>query len=100
MRIKFGDRIYEATEVIYAGYSERYVYISCSNGRYVIDCEEPNYAKWLMTTLLHEGYFDASGVDYTKMNYNYDEVHKKWFKYCDNKIEKQKVFDKWINGGR
>ena len=100
MRIKFGDRIYEVTKATYPGNTGRYVYISCSNGCYAIDCEEPNYASWLMTELLRKGYFDASGVDYTKMDYNYDESHKKWFKYCNNKIEEQKVFGKWINGGR
>lgn len=94
MRIKFGDRIYESTKAIYPGNTGRYVYISCSNGCYAIDCEEPNYASWLMTELLWKGYFDASGVDY-----NNDQGDMSWFKYCDDKTGEQKVFSKWINGG-
>lgn len=95
MRIKFGDRIYEATKATYPGNTGRYVYISCSNGCYAIDCEKPNYASWLMTVLLLKGYFDASGVDY-----NNDQGDMNWFKYCDDKTEEQKVFGKWINGGK
>ena len=91
MRIKFGNKIMESSYVCNPGGQDRFVGVKTPNGLYVIDCEEPNYAKWLMHVLLTKGYFNASGVDYDNSN------DPTWFEYCINKTEEQKVFDKWIN---
>ena len=90
MRIQFGNKILEANSVFCFGGKNRFIDINTSMGHYVIDCEEPHYAKWLMNIMLTKGYFNASGVDYDNSN------DSTWFKYCNNKTEEQKVFGKWI----
>lgn len=91
MRVRFGNKIVETNYVCNPGGQDRFVEVNTPIGHYVIDCEEPSYASWLMNTMLINGYFDASGVDYD----NSDDPT--WFKYCRNKIEEQKVFGKWMN---
>lgn len=101
MRIKFKEKILEVNKVFYLeddGDDNRFVSVyPVDSVPYLIDCEEPNYAIWLMTTLLCDGYFDASGVDYTD---SCDDGFMSWISQCLEKMEEQKVFDKWINGGR
>ena len=91
MRIKFGNKIIECDRVVQPGGRDRFIDVISSNNHYVIDCEEINYAIWLMSVLLTKGFFDASGVDYDNSN------DRSWFEYCNNKTEEQKVFGKWIN---
>ena len=91
MRIKFGNKIIESDYVCNPGGQDRFVYIKTPNGQYVIDCEEPNYAKWLMDVLLTKGYFNATDVDYD------NSQDDGWIKYCINKTEQQKVFGKSIS---
>ena len=93
MRIQFGNKIIETNYISNPG-GQEFVYVRTPNGHYVIDCEEPNYAHWLMNIMLTKGYFDASGVDYDNSN------DFSWIEYCMNKTEKQKVFGKWINQNR
>jgi hypothetical protein len=76
------------------GGQDRFVKVRTPIGYYVIDCEEPNYARWLMNIMLTKGYFNASGVDYDNSN------DPTWVEYCKNKTEEQKVFGKWINQNR
>lgn len=90
MRVQFGNKIVEADYVSNPGGLE-FVYVCTPRGHYVIDCEEPNYASWLMNIMLTNGYFNASGVDYDNSN------DPTWVHYCMNKTEEQKVFGKWIN---
>ncbi len=91
MRIKFGNKVMETNYICNLGGQSRFVDVITPIGHYVIDCEEPNYASWLMTFMLTKGYFNASGVDYDNSD------NPGWFKYCKNKTEEQKVFGKWIN---
>lgn len=91
MRVQFGNKIVETNYVCNPGGQDRFIHVSTPNDHYVIDCEEPNYANWLISIMLTKGYFDASGVDYD----NSDD--STWFEYCRNKTEEQKVFGKWIN---
>ena len=91
MRVQFGNKIVETNYVCNPGGQDRFVHVSTSNGYYVIDCEELNYARWLINTMLTKGYFNASGVDYDNSN------DPTWLEYCRNKTEEQKVFGKWIN---
>ena len=91
MRVQFGNKIVEASHVYNPGVQDRFVDVITPIGHYVIDCEEPNYAHWLMSIMLTKGYFNASGVDYDNSN------DPTWFEYCRNKTEEQKVFRKWIN---
>lgn len=100
MRIKFGDKILEVDRVYHAGGIDRFVSVcpASSNTHYLIDCEELGYAKWLMFILLTRGYFDASGVDYSN-DCNMQSLTQ-WETYCYEKTEEQKVFGKWVNGGR
>lgn len=91
MRIKFGDILYEVTQAV-APENSRYMRVNCHGCQYVIDCESPTLAQWLMATLLTEGYFNASGVDYT-----YDLGHFEWYNACESKTEEQMKFAKWIN---
>ena len=91
MRIKFGNKIIEFDQAIQLGGTDRFVDLSSSRFRYIIDCEESNYAAWLIYKLLNNGYFNASGVDY---NNSQDPT---WLDYCLNKTEEQKIFGKWIN---
>lgn len=93
MRVQFGNKIVETNYVCNPG-GQEFVYVRTPTGHYVIDCEEPNYAHWLITTMLTKGYFDASGVDYDNSN------DLTWIEYCINKTEEQKVFGKWINQNR
>lgn len=90
MRIKFGNKVMEVDYVYNAGGHDRFVSVNTSNGYYMIDCEEDEYARWLINTMLTKGYFDASGVDYDNSN------DSTWITYCINKTEEQKVFGKWI----
>lgn len=92
MRIKFKNRIYEV-DYVSNPKDTNIVNVRTSNGVYSIDCEEHNYAIWLLSTMLTKGYFDASGVDY-----NNDQNDSSWYKYCKNKTENEKVFGRWING--
>lgn len=94
MRIKFGNKILEVSDICNPGGSDRFARVKTSKGDYIIDCEEPRYTQWLMNRILKCGYFDATGVDY-----NNDEQDESWFDYCISKTEDQKVFDKWINYG-
>ena len=94
MRVQFGNKIVEANHVCNPGGQDRFVDVITPIGHYVIDCEEPNYASWLMSIMLTKGYFNASGVDYDNSN------DPKWFEYCRNKTEEQKAFGKWINQNR
>ena len=91
MRIKFRNKIIEFDHAHQSGGADRFVEVWSTKNKYMIDCETNNYAKWLMSTLLTDGYFDASGVDYDNSN------DPTWFEYCRNKTEEQKVFGKWIN---
>ena len=91
MRMQFGNKIVEINYICNPGGQDRFVYVRTPIGYYAIDCEEPNYASWLMTIMLIKGYFNASGVDYDNSN------DSTWFEYCKNKTEEQKVFGKWIN---
>ena len=90
MRIKFGNKVMEVDYVCNPGGHDRFVDVNTPKEHYIIDCEEHEYARWLITTMLTKGYFDASGVDYDNSN------DPTWFRYCINKTEEQKVFDKWI----
>lgn len=94
MRVQFGNKIVEADYICNPGGQDRFVYVRTANGHYVIDCEEPNYANWLIDIMLTKGYFNASGVDYDNTN------DPTWIEYCTNKTEEQKVFGKWINPNR
>ena len=99
MRVKFGNKILEIDRVYHAGGTDRFVSVyptssKFDNSCYIIDCEESGYARWLMAILLTKGYFNASGVDYDNSN------DPTWFEYCRNKTEEQKVFSKWVNGGK
>ena len=91
MRVQFGNKIMETDYVCNPGGQDRFITVGTRTGYFVIDCEEPNYASWLMTIMLTRGYFNASGVDYDNSN------DPTWFEYCENKTEEQKVFGKWIN---
>lgn len=90
MRIQFGNKILETNYIVNLGGQDRFIDIHTPIGHYVIDCEEPHYASWLMKIMLTRGYFNASGVDYDNSN------DPTWFEYCNNKTEEQKVFGKWI----
>lgn len=94
MRVRFGNKIAEVHYIYNLGGQDRFVNVRTPIGYYVIDCEEPNYASWLMDIMLTKGYFDASGVDYDNSN------DPTWVEYCINKTEEQKVFGKWINQNR
>ena len=89
MRVRFRNKIVETNYVCNLG---RFVNVVTPIGDYVIDCEDPNYASWLMSIMLTKGYFNASGVDYDSSN------DPTWLEYCRNKTEEQKVFGKWNNG--
>ena len=91
MRVQFGNKIVEVNYVCNPGGQSRFVDIDTPIGHYVIDCEKPSYASWLIETMLINGYFNASGVDYDNSN------DPTWFEYCENKTEEEKVFGKWIN---
>lgn len=91
MRIKFGNKIIEFDHACQSGGTDRFVEVWSKKHKYTIDCETDNYARWLMSILLTDGYFDASGVDYDNSN-DWD-----WLDYCINKTDEQRVFEKWIN---
>lgn len=92
MRILFRDSIFEVTEVRTTDNS-RYVRVDAGKSRqFVIDCETPSLAQYLKLVLLTQGYFDASGVDYTESLGDVD-----WYNYCDSKTEKQMKLGKWVD---
>ena len=93
MRIQFGNEIIKVNYV-YNPFQDRFVDVNTPDGTYIIDCEEPNYASWLMSNMLTKGYFNATGVDYNNITNHPDPT---WYEYCRNKTEEQKVFGKWIN---
>ena len=93
MRIKFGHKIIEFDHACQLSWADRFVEVWSMKHKYTIDCETNNYARWLMSILLTDGYFDASGVDYD------NSQDSTWIEYCVNKTDDQKVFGKWINKG-
>ena len=91
MRIRFGNKIIEFDHACQLGGTDRFIEVWSTKHKYTIDCETNNCARWLMSTLLTNGYFDASGLDYDNSN---DQT---WIDYCNNKTDEQKVFISWIN---
>ena len=91
MRIKFRNKIIEFDRAFQLGGEDRFIEVWSTKHKYTIDCETNDYAKWLMYTLLTDGYFDASGVDYDNSN------DQSWVDYCNNKTDEQRVFGKWIS---
>lgn len=97
MRIKYDNIVYEIDSISFI--KERFVTFTFSLSKIIIDCEKLYFSQYLLSRILEKGYFDASGLDFIKVNIlNNRSMQEEWINKYLSKNREQMKFFKYIMG--